>query len=142
MARPTTVQPTNTTITYPAYSSSADVEVLNTNFGNLAEAVNMLSGKMITPSTFSGDCDSITETGIVYVTSEASHSPGAWSVMNTIVYDANNAVVQYAFSVPNRTMKFRSKSGSPATWSDWKQVVTNGINYVDVTVPVGTTAGA
>lgn len=129
MARPTTVQPTNTTITYPVYSSSADVEVLNTNFGNITEAINTINGKLLTYSLYGGDCDSSNTSSIVYVTGDASHSPGAWSIMNTMAYSQNDAITQLAFSVIDNTTKVRSYSVPNGGWSSWQQLVRN-LNYL------------
>lgn len=131
---------TNLGLTKPAGSEHLSLNVLNGNWDLIDAFAGLVKGSLLNIPTYGYDCNDITQTCTVYVTSSATNSPGAWSLMTTIVYNANDAVVQYAFSVLDRTMKMRSKSGSPATWSDWKQILMGG--SVQATVPNGTAVGS
>ena len=131
---------TNLGLTKPAGSEHLSLVTINGNYDIIDAFAGLVKGSLLNIPTYGYDCDDIDHTCTVYVTGDATNSPGAWSLMTTIVYDASDAVVQYAFSVPDRTMKMRSKSGSPATWSAWKPILMGG--SVQATVPNGTTAGS
>lgn len=131
---------TNLGLTKQGGGEHASLNAINGNWDLIDDFAGLVKGSLLNIPTYGYDCDDVDQTCTVYVTGDATNSPGAWSLMTTIVYDAANAVVQYAFSVPNRTMKMRSKSGSPATWSAWKPILMGG--SVQATVPNGTAAGS
>ena len=94
------------------------ITAINNNLGSM-------DTKMLNIPLFNGDCNGITETCTVYVGASATSSPGPWSIMHTVVFDSNNAIVQYAFSVPYATMRMRTKTGNPASWTEWKDLMSD-----------------
>lgn len=129
---------TNIGLTKPSGSDKVQIAQLNLNSDIIDEKIGPVGGtslqdqitaingtlssmgtKMLNIPLFNGDCNGITETCTVYVGNSAAGGPGPWSIMHTVVFDSDNAIVQYAFSVPNGTMKMRSKTGNPASWTAW-----------------------
>ena len=134
-------QTTNLGLTKQAPGERASLVALNGNFDLIdafAGNVNDELSLMTAPTLFTGDCNSIDETCTVYVGDGASNSPGSWHILTTIVFNSLNAIVQYGVSVVTGKMVSRGKTGDG--WTAWRTF--SPTYYVDVTVPVGATAGA
>ena len=86
---------------------------------------NSILNKLLTPQAFSGNCNDLTYTGIVYVTDMATNSPGPWMFLNTIAY-SNDTLVQIAYSVIDSRIKIR-KGTNP--WTAWRDA-TGDSNYL------------
>ena len=94
--------------------SSSDATTAKAAIDSLNNNLNKLS----TPVAFSGDCNTISETCIVYVTDSATNSPGAWYIVMTIAFN-EEAKVQFAFHIGSNSIKIRNKG---TTWSSWQSV--------------------
>ena len=89
--------------------------------------INSLKTQLAIPPAFSGDCNNITETSVAYTTDTATHSPGPWNILTTVVFN-NAAISQQAIDVTNGVMRTRGKSSNG--WSEW-----NAINDRSYTTP-------
>ena len=108
---------TNLNLELQAPGERARLTVLNANLGKIDDFAGDAK-KLTNIQAYSLDCNDIDENCTVYVTDDATHSPGAWYIMTTCVF-ASNAICQYAISVTNSSMKMRQKSTS---WGDWKEL--------------------